>query len=428
MSHNLSQPERFTITGPQGETYRGGNQEWYRDLWQRRAGCGPTTAATLLAYLSQTHPSLAPLRPLAGGTRTGFAQYMQARWPYVTPGARGLDKPESLVLGCRSFALSRGCVLQGEILKIPRRRENRPSPAACRDFLIQAQLFRGARRKLFVNHVKLKTAGKLSEILQTVLFCPEDLALIKAGAAERRTFLDRAICQLRPRYAEALSQYQKLLDHKTRILRDWEKNPSLLEVLEDFNEAMARAGALVIHYRAHFIRKLAEKAQVIQREFSGGGEELALSYQTVRTVTDPLGPTVTLYEALREHQNSHRRAELEAKSCLSGPHKDDLLAAINGQPARQFASQGQTRTAALSLKLAEREIFQEDTGQWPILLLDDVLSELDQRRQDFVLGRITGGQVFITGCQPPEAGTFPGNSLHIVQGTLVDAGAADDLA
>ena len=203
-----------------------------------------------------------------------------------------------------------------------------------RDFLIQAQLFRGARRKLFVNHVKLKTAGELSEILQTVLFCPEDLALIKAGAAERRTFLDRAICQLRPRYAEALSQYQKLLDHKTRILRDWEKNPSLLEVLEDFNEAMARAGALVIHYRAHFIRKLAEKAQVIQREFSGGGEELALSYQTVRTVTDPLGPTVTLYEALREHQNSHRRAELEAKSCLSGPHKDDLLAAINGQPAR----------------------------------------------------------------------------------------------
>ena len=171
-----------------------------------------------------------------------------------------------------------------------------------------------------------------------------------------------------------------MLDHKTRILRDWEKNPSLLEVLEDFNEAMARAGALVIHYRAHFIRKLAEKAQVIQREFSGGGEELALSYQTVRTVTDPLGPTVTLYEALREHQNSHRRAELEAKSCLSGPHKDDLLAAINGQPARQFASQGQTRTAALS------------------------------------------------GCQPPEAGTFPGNSLHIVQGTLVDAGAADDLA
>ncbi|HIY32499.1 MAG TPA: hypothetical protein H9833_04540 [Candidatus Evtepia faecavium] len=138
MSHSLTRPEVLTLIGPGGETYRGGDQEWYPDLWQRRAGCGPTTAAALLAYLSQTRPALAPLRPLAGGTRTGFAQYMQALWPYVIPGSRGLDKPESLVLGCRSFALSRGCVLQGEVLKIPRRRENRPTPAACRDFLLRA--------------------------------------------------------------------------------------------------------------------------------------------------------------------------------------------------------------------------------------------------------------------------------------------------
>ena len=297
-----------------------------------------------------------------------------------------------------------------------------------REYLLEAELHRGARRKLKSNGVPLKNIGELSGLFQSVLFCPEDLYLIREGAAERRRFLDECVCQLRPRYAQALAEYKRLHEHKTRILRDSEEKPSLLETLDEFSLGMARAGAVLIHYRAHFIRKLAEKAQIIQREFSGGGEELALSYQTMRTVTDPLGPTVTLYEALREHQNSHRRAELEAKSCLSGPHKDDLLAAINGQPARQFASQGQTRTAALSLKLAEREIFQEDTGQWPILLLDDVLSELDQRRQDFVLGRITGGQVFITGCQPPEAGTFPGNSLHIVQGTLVDAGAADDLA
>ncbi len=288
-----------------------------------------------------------------------------------------------------------------------------------RDFLIEAQLFRGSRRKLFVNHVKCKTAGELDGIVQTVLFCPEDLALIKSGAAERRAFLDHAISQLRPRYGEALSQYNRLLDHKTRILRDWETNPGLLDVLEDFNEAMARAGALVIHYRAHFIRKLAERAAAIQEEFSGGREDLALTYRTVSTVKDPLGPTVSLYEAIRAHQESHARAELEARSCLSGPHKDDLLAEINGQPARQYASQGQTRTAALSLKLAERELFRDDTGQWPVLLLDDVLSELDARRQDFVLRRITGGQVFITGCEVPE-GDFPeGKVLHIHGGALV---------
>ena len=289
-----------------------------------------------------------------------------------------------------------------------------------RDFLLEVQLFRGARRRLFVNHVKCKTAAELGGIVQTVLFCPEDLALIKAGAAERRSFLDHAICQLRPRYAEALAQYNKLLDHKTRILRDREKHPSLLDVLEDFNEAMARAGALVIHYRAHFVRKLAEKAAQIQTEFSGGRETLALHYATVSTVRDPLGPTVELYEDLRRHQNSHAKAERDARSCLSGPHKDDLVARINGQPARQYASQGQTRTAALSLKLAERELFRDDTGQWPILLLDDVLSELDARRQDFVLRRITGGQVILTGCEAPD-GTFPeGRTLHIVQGKLVN--------
>lgn len=289
-----------------------------------------------------------------------------------------------------------------------------------RDFLLEVQLFRGARRRLFVNHVKCKTAAELGGIVQTVLFCPEDLALIKAGAAERRSFLDHAICQLRPRYAEALAQYSKLLDHKTRILRDWEKHPSLLDVLEDFNEAMARAGALVIHYRAHFVRKLAEKAAQIQTEFSGGRETLALHYATVSTVRDPLGPTVELYEDLRRHQDSHAKAERDARSCLSGPHKDDLVARINGQPARQYASQGQTRTAALSLKLAERELFRDDTGQWPILLLDDVLSELDARRQDFVLRRITGGQVVLTGCEAPD-GTFPeGRTLHIVQGKLIN--------
>ena len=290
-----------------------------------------------------------------------------------------------------------------------------------RTFLIEAQLARGRRRKLLVNRVKLKTAAELTGIVQTVLFCPEDLALIKSGAAERRAFLDHAICQLRPRYGEALAQYHKLLDHKTRILRDWEKNPSLLEVLEDFNEAMARAGALLIHYRAHFVGKLAPRAAQIQRDFSGDREELTLSYQTVGTVRNPLGPTVSIYEDLRAHQDSHRRAELEARSCLSGPHKDDLAAWIDGQPARQFASQGQTRTAALSLKLAERELFEDDTGQWPVLLLDDVLSELDARRQDFVLDRITGGQVFITSCEAPAGEISRGKILHIHQGALVDS-------
>ncbi len=271
-----------------------------------------------------------------------------------------------------------------------------------RAFRVEIDLTRSGRRKILVNQVKLKKTSDLSGYLRTVLFCPEDLALIREGDAQRRRFLDRSISQLRPKYADALAQYNRLLEHKTRILRDWGEKPGLLELLEEFNDALARSGAVVIHYRAHFIRKLHGISREIQADFSGGREVLTLRYETVKTVTDPFAPPAKLYPELLEHQARHHRAELSSRLCLSGPHKDNLAAEIGGQSARQFASQGQTRTLALSLKLAERELHREDTGQWPVLLLDDVLSELDQKRQEFVLERIRGGQVFITGCEVPE--------------------------
>lgn len=289
-----------------------------------------------------------------------------------------------------------------------------------RNFTLEAKLFRGRGRQLFSNGVKLKTTGELAGILNTVLFCPEDLSLIRAGAAERRKFLDGAICQLRPRYAQALGEYNRLYDHKTRILRDWPENPSLLQTLDDFNLRMAQTGAIIIHYRAHFIKRLRECAPAIHGEFSGGREGLELSYETVSTVTDPQRPPKELLPQLLEHQESHRQAEIDSRQCLSGPHKDDLAVSIGGQSAKTYASQGQTRTAALSLKLAQREIFQEDTGEWPVLLLDDVLSELDPRRQSFVLNRIRGGQVFITCCEEEKLARLKdGKAFRIKDGMLI---------
>ena len=288
-----------------------------------------------------------------------------------------------------------------------------------RQFTLEARLHRGERRQLLSNGVKLKTAGELGEVFNTILFCPEDLSLIRAGAAERRRFLDDAICQLRPKYAAALGEYRRLYDQKTRILRDWEEKPSLLDTLDDFNLRMAQVGAVLIHYRAHFVKRLSALAPPIQGDFSGGREKLTLGYETVSTVTDPEAPPKTILEQLLEHQQSHRRAELESRQCLSGPHKDDLAVNIDGQSARQFASQGQTRTAALSLKLACRELFQEDTGEWPVLLLDDVLSELDARRQAFVLERIDGGQVLITCCEEDKTVPTDGKRFQVKGGTLV---------
>lgn len=199
------------------------------------------------------------------------------------------------------------------------------------------------------------------------------------GRGGLRRFLDSAICQLRPRYEQALSEYNRLYDHKVRILRDWQENLSLLSTLDDFNLRMAQTGALIVHYRAHFIRRLQESAPAIHRDFSGGKEELSLRYETVSTVTDPLAGAKTILPQLLEHQQAHRQAELDSRQCLSGPHKDDLAVEIDGNPAKTYGSQGQTRTAALSLKLAQREIFFQETGEWPVLLLDDVLSELDHR-------------------------------------------------
>ena len=271
-----------------------------------------------------------------------------------------------------------------------------------REFLLEARLARGRRRQLFSNGVRLKTAGELSGILNTVLFCPEDLLLIREGAAARRRFLDCAICQLRPRYAQALAEYNRLYEHKTRILRDWPENPSLLETLEDFNVRMAQTGALVIRYRAYFVRRLQEAAPAVHRDFSGGREALSLTYQTVSSVSDPTAAPQQILEQLRDHQERHRQAELDARQCLSGPHKDDLVVSIGGQLAKTYASQGQTRTAVLSLKLAQREIFQEETGQWPVLLLDDVLSELDEGRKQYLLTCMKEKQTFVTSCDDTD--------------------------
>lgn len=265
---------------------------------------------------------------------------------------------------------------------------------------MRAVIFSGRRpRQLYLNGVKKRSGAELAGILPTVLFCPEDLLVLKSGAQARRRMIDHALCQLRPVYAQAVQEYGRCLEQKSRILKDYMVQPGLWEILPEYNEQIARLGATIIYYRARYIEALDKAARAYHSEFSGGKEELRLSYQTVSTVDDPFAPPQRLYEWLREHQESHLRAERESGQCLSGPHKDDLGAALNGLSVKSYGSQGQTRTAAISLKLAERELMCRQLGEEPILLLDDVLSELDAGRQDFVLNKLRQGQVFITCCE-----------------------------
>ena len=287
-----------------------------------------------------------------------------------------------------------------------------------RDQQLRYVLFSGSRpRQIWRNGARKKTTADLSGVLPTVLFCPEDLMVLKTGAAQRRRLGDHALCALRPNYEAALTEYNRILDQKSRILKDHFENPALLEILPEYNTRLCQVGALLISYRARFYDSLGKAASVYHDQFSGGAEEFRLDYKTVSTVKDPFASIQQLTQDLLDHLASHHRAELESGQCLTGPHKDDFDVSLSGINLKAYGSQGQTRTAAISLKLAQRELMAREWGEQPVLLLDDVLSELDQGRQDFVLNQIVSGQVFITCCEPGRF-TKLGKTIEIEKGKV----------
>ena len=280
-------------------------------------------------------------------------------------------------------------------------------------------LFNGARpRQIWRNGAKKKTVADISGVMSTVLFCPEDLMVLKSGASARRRLGDLALCALRPNYDAALTEYNRILEQKSRILKDHFENPGVLEILPEYNARLCQVGALLISYRARFYQSLGQEAAKFHDAFSGGAEKFSLEYQTVSTVKDPFAPVSALTEDLQNHLQSHYRAELESGMCLTGPHKDDFEVSLSGIQLKAYGSQGQTRTAAISLKLAQRELYRREFGEEPVLLLDDVLSELDPARQDFVLNQIKTGQVFITCCEPGRF-TKLGKTIEIEKGKIV---------
>ena len=208
------------------------------------------------------------------------------------------------------------------------------------------------------------------------------------------------------------------MEQKSRILKDHFENPAILEILPEYNARLCQVGALLISYRARFYQSLGQEAAKFHGAFSGGAEDFSLEYRTVSTVKDPFASVAQLTDDLHAHLESHYRAELESGNCLTGPHKDDFAVSLSGIDLKAYGSQGQTRTAAISLKLAQRELHRREFGEEPVLLLDDVLSELDPARQDFVLNQITSGQVFITCCEPGRF-TKLGKTVEIEKGRVL---------
>lgn len=287
-----------------------------------------------------------------------------------------------------------------------------------REQKIDISLKKGRKKLISVNNNKIKSGSELAGRFTCVLFSPDDLYLIKEGAGVRRRLMDTCISQLKPRYSRLISEYARVYANKSQILKLYREKPALLDTLDIYNQRMALLSAHIVSLRARFIKALEEQAEIIHNDFSGG-EKLKLKYKTVSTVQDPFENVEKIYEAVWQHQQSHLRAEMDSSMCLTGIHKDDMEIFINGLEARKFASQGQCRTAALSIKLAERELHYALRGEYPVLLLDDVLSELDPNRQSFVLNRIENGQIFITCCgEEKSVSDISGRIIHVRNGVL----------
>ena len=276
-------------------------------------------------------------------------------------------------------------------------------------------LSRTQRKKKTVR-IGLRQAERIGELLGHVcgvLFSPEDLQIVKDGPAERRRFMDMQLSQLRPTYFYALQRAVRTLNQRNALLKDIARNPSLLPTLDMWDEQLARVGAVICENRREAVGRLDELARAAHLSLTGGREELRLRY--VSQVAD----APDAYEALLARLSRARSEDLRRMTTTVGIHRDDIAITIDGKEARTFASQGQQRSIVLALKLAEADILYRKTGERPVILLDDVMSELDMSRRDYLLNHLDGRQVFITCCDPETVRLMEtGRGFYVEKGTV----------
>lgn len=244
-------------------------------------------------------------------------------------------------------------------------------------------------KKAKVNHLEKR---KLSEYIGTfnvVMFAPEDLILVKGSPQNRRKFLDLEIGQVSPSYIHHLSQFQKIIQQRNNLLKDFSKeNKNKIELLDIWDVQMIEHGTKVMMRRNLFIDKLQKWANAIHADITDGKENIRISYKPSFLVEDFNEGEANVIKIYKNHLTKVRQQEIYRGTTLIGPHRDDLEFFVNDINVQLYGSQGQQRTTALSLKLAEIELIYEETGEYPILLLDDVLSELDKKRQTHLIKAI----------------------------------------
>lgn len=273
---------------------------------------------------------------------------------------------------------------------------------------------RSSRTKgIAIDGSKIKKAAQLLGLLNVVFFSPEDLSIIKNGPAERRHFIDMELCQLDSFYLYNLNHYNKIVNQRNSLLKDLFVNPDLKDTLSIWDSQLLSYGSKIIERRKLFIEQLNEIIYEIHNQLSGGREHIQIYYE----------PNVDVDE-YEKKMKSRQEVDIRLKQTTVGPHRDDFSFMADHVDIRKFGSQGQQRTAALSLKLSEIELVKKITGDTPVLLLDDVLSELDSNRQNYLLNYIKDIQTIITctGLDEFVNNRFRINKVfQIVKGTVAES-------
>ena len=273
-----------------------------------------------------------------------------------------------------------------------------------RDQNIKMTIFKEKKRQAEKNGVRIDKLSDIVGCFRTVLFCPEHLSIVKEGPAVRRNYLDIAISRQRPMYLHALQKYNLILKQRNQLIKNAISDRQTFDTTVDlWSEQLAHEAAVIAKFRAEFIKKVDEHVKSAFYEMCGDRELPEISYESSsRLSAEEVLDVKATEKRYAELLLSNHEREIYAGATLYGAHKDDMAVSLNGKTARIFASQGQQRSIAIALKLAEGEICREEFGDYPVFLFDDVLSELDAKRRDYLINRIKNKQVIITCCDKNE--------------------------
>jgi DNA replication and repair protein RecF len=274
------------------------------------------------------------------------------------------------------------------------------------------------KRVASLNGVKKKSAAALSDEIKAVIFSPVHLTMIKDGPGERRKFIDAALCQLKSNYRNLLKEYNRCLNQRNTLLKDLKNNPELESLLYIWNKNCAISGAKIIYQRLKYIEALTPFVKDIFSGISSGNENIDIKYVSTVEYSEDINE---IEKKLLRALENNKYQDMQNRATSVGPHRDDIEILINGSSARIYGSQGQQRSCVLALKLAEANLLEQITKKEPIALLDDVMSELDEKRQDYILNHIKNRQVFITCCDKETILRLKkGKTFHIEKGALLE--------